>query len=77
MRLEKMQFAGAIKKVASLNLWRQNVMWRKLPTDSIIIEPKCVRIPIFLHISTAHEQGQICAYGFMGEVFLGKKFLRF
>jgi len=53
---EKMQFLGSIKKVASLNPWRQNAKWRKPPTDLTVTESKYARIPIFLHIPRAHEQ---------------------
>jgi len=37
---QKMQFLGAIKKVASLVLWRQNAKWQKPPTDLTVAEPK-------------------------------------
>jgi len=37
---QKMQFLGAIKKVASLVPWRQNAKWRKPPTDLTVTEPK-------------------------------------
>jgi len=74
---QKKQFLGAIKKLASLFSRLQNAKWRKTPTDSIAIEPKYVRIPMFLHIPRALEQGQICMYGFIREVWLWKKFLRF
>ena len=46
---------------------------RKTHTDSTVTEPKFVRIPIFLYIPRAHEQGQICIYGFMGKICIGKK----
>jgi len=72
-----MQFVGAVKKVASLNLWRQNAKWRKPPSDSTVIEPKYARIPMFLHIPLAHEQGQIYIHGFVGKICLGKRFLHF
>jgi len=65
-----------IKKVASLNPWRQNAKWRKPHTDLTVIESKYVRNPIFLHIPRAHEQGQICICGFMGKMCSGKKILR-
>jgi len=37
---EKMQFLGAISKVASLVPWCQNAKWRKNPTDLTVTEPK-------------------------------------
>ena len=60
------------KKVVSFNPWRQNAKWRKLPTDLTVTESKYVRNPIFLHIPTPHEQGQICIGGFMGKMCFGK-----
>jgi len=72
-----MQFLCTIKKVASLNPWRQNAKWRKPLTDSTVTKPKYVRIPIFLHIPRVHEQGQVRIRGFMCKICLGKKFLRF
>jgi hypothetical protein len=74
---QKMQFSGTIKKLASLFLRLQNAKWQKPPTDSTVIEPKYVRIPMFLHIPRALEQGQICIHGFIRKIWLGKKFLRF
>ena len=56
----KMQFLGTIKKLASLFPRLQNAKWRKTSTDFTVIEPKYDRIPIFLHIPRALEQGQIC-----------------
>jgi len=41
------------------------------------LEAKYVRIPMFVHIPRALEQGQICIYGFIRKTWLGKKFLRF
>jgi len=76
----KIKVLGAIQKLASLNPWRQNAEWRKTPTDSTVTNPKYVQITIFLHIlhiSRAHEQGQVCTYGFMGKICLEEKFLRF
>jgi len=35
-----------------------------------VTEPKQVRILMFLHIPSAHEQGQICICGFMSKLFL-------
>ena len=75
--LQKMQFICTVKKVASLNPWRQNAKWQKTLTDSTVIEPTYIRIPIFLHIPRAHEQGQICIWGFIGKSCNGSKFLRF
>jgi len=37
---QKMQFLGAIKKVASLILWRQNTKWQKIITGFTVTEPK-------------------------------------
>jgi len=39
--------------------------------------PTPLRLPMFLHIPRAHEQGQMCIYGFMSKICLGKKILRF
>jgi len=39
---QKVQLFGAIKKVASLNPWRQNEKWPKNLTDSTVKEPKFV-----------------------------------
>jgi len=74
-----MQFICTIKKVANLNLWCQNAKWQNPLADSTVTEPKFVRIPVFsgLHTPRAHEQGQVCIYGFMGKICLGKKVLRF
>jgi len=72
-----MQFICTEKKVASLNPWHQNARWRDPLTDSTVTKPKYVQIPLFLHILRAHAQGQICIYGFVGKIYLGKKFLRF
>jgi len=77
MRLKKMQFLGTIKKLASLFPRLQNAKWRETPTDSTVIEPKYVGIPMFLHFPRALEQGRICIYGFIREIWLAKKFLRF
>ena len=59
--------------MASLNPWRQNAKWRKLPTYLTVTEPNYVRIPIFLHVPRAHQQGQICICGFMRKICFGKK----
>ena len=72
-----MQFLGAMTKVASLNPCRHNAKWRKPHTDSTVTVLKYVRIPIFLHIRRAHEQGQICICGFMDKICQGEKFMRF
>jgi len=37
---QKMQFLGAIKKVASLDPWRQNEKWRKTSSESTVTGPK-------------------------------------
>jgi len=71
---QKMQFLGTIQKLASLLPSLQNAKWQKTPTDSTVIEPKYVRIPMFLHIPRALEQGQICKYRFIRKIWLGKKF---
>jgi len=52
---QKMQFLGAIKKVASLDVPRQNAKVVENSTDSAATEAKYVLIPMFLHISRAHE----------------------
>ena len=57
---QKMQFLGTIQKLASLFPRLQNAKWREPPTDSTVIEAKYVRIPMFLHIPRALEQGKIC-----------------
>jgi len=57
---QKMQFLGTIKKLASLFPRLQNAKWQKTPTESAVIEPKYVRIPMSLHIFRALEQWQIC-----------------
>jgi len=44
---------------SSLGTFIQNTKWCKNRTDSAITEPKQVRIPMFLHIPKAHEEGQI------------------
>ena len=75
--LHKMQFFGTIKKLSSLFPRLQNAKWQKTPTDSTVIAPKHVQIPRFLHIPRALEQGQICIYGFMRKIWLGKKVLLF
>jgi len=64
---QKMQFFGAIKKVASLGTFIHHAKWWKNRTDSAIAESIYVRTPMFLHISRAYEQGQICIYGSMGK----------
>jgi hypothetical protein len=38
--LQKMQFLGAIKKVASLGALYKTQKWRKTPTDSAVTEAK-------------------------------------
>jgi len=57
---QKIQFLGAIKKVASLGTFIQNAKLWKTRRDSAVTEPKYVRIPMFLHIPRAYEQEQIC-----------------
>jgi len=37
---QKMQFFGAMKKLASLVLWRQNAEWREISTESTVTGPK-------------------------------------
>jgi len=37
---QKMQFLGAIEKVASLIPWRQNTKWRKTFTESTVTDSK-------------------------------------
>jgi len=74
---QKMQFIGAIKKGASLGTFVQNAKWWKSSTDSVVTEPKQVRIPMILHVTRAYEQGQICIYGLMSKIYHRKKFLRF
>jgi len=56
---QKMQFLGTIQKLGSLFPRLQNAKWRKTPTNSAFTEPKCVRIPMFLHIPRSHDHGQI------------------
>ena len=48
----------------------------KTPHRFDLHQIKYVWTPIFLHIPSAQEQGQICIYGFMGKICHGKKFLR-
>jgi len=50
---------------------------RKMATESTVTCPKYIQIQIFLHISIAHEHGQICIHGCVGEICLGEKFLSF
>ena len=64
---QKMQFLGVIKKVASLDPWRQNEKGRKTSSESNVACPKLVWIQIFLDIPTVREQGQKCIRGFMGK----------
>jgi len=71
---QKMQSLGAIQKLASLGLFIQNAKWWKNHTHLAFSEPEWV---MFLHIPRAHEQGQICIYGFMSKMYFGTKFLRF
>jgi len=72
-----MQILGTIKKLASLFQRLQNAKWLKPLTDSTVIEPKYVHIPIVLHVPRALEQGQICMYGFIRKIWFGTKFLTF
>jgi len=72
---QKMQFLGTTQKLASLFPRLQNAKWRKTPTDSTVIDPKYVQIPMFLHIPRALEQWQICIQGFSRQISLGKKVL--
>jgi len=37
---QKIQFLGAIKKVASLDPWRQNSKWRETSSESTVTGPK-------------------------------------
>jgi len=37
---QQMQFTGAIKKVASLDPWRQNAKWQKNSSESTITGPE-------------------------------------
>jgi len=37
---QKMQFLGTIKKLASLDPWRQNAKWCKISTESTFISSK-------------------------------------
>jgi len=37
---QQMQFLGAIKKVASLDVWRQNAKWQENSSESTITCPK-------------------------------------
>jgi len=37
---QKMQFFGTIKKLASLDPWRQNAKWWRISTESTVIGPK-------------------------------------
>ena len=60
-----------MKELASLFPRIQNAKWRENPTDSTVIETKYIRIPIFLHIPRALEQGQICILGFIRERWPG------
>jgi len=39
---QKMEFLGAIKKVAGLDPWRQNAKWRKPSSESTVTGPKYV-----------------------------------
>ena len=45
----------------------------KTPYYLTVTEPNYVRIPIFLHVPRAHQQGQICICGFMRKICFGKK----
>jgi len=65
---QKMQFVGTIKKLAILFPRLQNAKWRNNSTDLTVIEPKYVRIPMFLHIPRALEHGQICIHGFIRKI---------
>jgi len=67
---QKMQFLDTIKKLASLFPGLQNAKWRKEPTDSTVVEPECVGIPICLHIPRGLEQAQRCRYGFIANTGL-------
>jgi len=69
------QLLGAIKKVESLDPWRQK--WWKTCSESTVTGPKQVCIQFFLDIPTVCEQGQICIRGSMGKISSGEKFLRF
>jgi len=71
---QKMQFLGAIKKVASPFTFIQNAKVAENPTYSTVTEAKWIRIPMFLHNLKAYEQGQICICGFMSQICPGKKF---
>ena len=51
MRLKKCSFLEQLKAGKSVRL--QNAKWRKPPTDSTVMEPKYVRIPMFLYIPTS------------------------
>jgi len=54
-----------MKKVASLNPWRQKAKWRKNPLDSTVTdsEPKYFQIPKFLHMPRAHAEGfRLCLH---------------
>jgi len=57
---QKIQFLGTLKKLASLFPRLQNAKWLKTPTDSIIIEPKYVRINEHLYQArhSFHEGSQ-------------------
>jgi len=37
---KKIQFLGTIKKLASLDPWRQNAKWWKISTESTVIGSK-------------------------------------
>ena len=73
---QKMQFLGTLKELASLFPRIQDAKWRKTPTDSTVIETNYIRIPMFLHIPRALEQGQICMKGYIRQIWLGIEFLR-
>ena len=73
---QQIQFSGSIKKLARLFPRLKNANWLKTPTDSTVIEPKYVGIPMFLHIPRALDQEQICIHRFIRKIWLGKKFFR-
>jgi len=70
---QKMQFLGAITKVASLGAFIQNAKVAETPHRFGRHRSKIGPNPNVLAY-LAHEQGQVCVYGLMSKICLGNNF---
>ena len=72
MRLKKMQFLSAIKKLASLFPRLQNAKWRETSTDSTVIEPNRSNLNIFCIFQEPLSREKYAYVGLYVNYALGK-----